>query len=599
MAGGMKIADIYAELRVDSGKMEQGLAHARQALGAIAAEARQLKADLRAGAIGIAQYDERLKALNATAATLKTSMQAAYASIGPANGGLDVMAQGMSRASGSATNFGMALMHVGSIVDDAMYGFSGIVNNIGPLALAMSGGNMAIAGAAQIAAVAVYQLYDHWGQLMDALGMNANIKTASDEMKELADQTERTAEESARLNRLKREARAVEGQQTELSEEQKKSEQETRKVIAKQAQGQDTGGFVVAKQLREMLEAEGALGFEPKEEAAMRRHQGIIDEAERRGENAKAAKERLAAIKKTAMIRNQAEAEARLAQAETDPEKHKELVANIRRRPEFFGGFDKAMKLAKDLESTTPQAIAAGEAKKESDKAARAQEMARNKARHDVTRWLNRQVNAGAKWVHEQAKTSKEEFETNRRVDVQMSRDVAKNLEKNRGIRGQLLANPQADVSNDVRAAMTAMGYGKQLIERLLPQVMADVRKKVMGDIDAEVGARGGDRAAAGKRLAEKEESERRQKMEGAERRVRDAQERRDDLRETMRHKVLDRNRPQFMGLTEYAKKLAVGGFETDKFEREMLKLQRESVDAERDIKNAIENRDMVARAGR
>lgn len=60
-----------------------------------------------------------------------------------------------------------SLLQLGYAIDDIQYGFRGIVNNIPQIVTAMGGG-AGLAGGVAIAAVAINQLIEHWGTLMNA-----------------------------------------------------------------------------------------------------------------------------------------------------------------------------------------------------------------------------------------------------------------------------------------------------------------------------------------------------------------------------------------------------------------------------------------------
>ncbi|MDR3632628.1 MAG: hypothetical protein P4L84_02260 [Isosphaeraceae bacterium] len=611
MSQGLKIADIYAELRVDSGKMEQGLAHARQALKMISAEIATLDAEVKEGAISLPDYAARLKVLNDNAISLRTNMQAAYASLHTTNGGLDVMAQGTKSAAGGATQFSMALMQLGSAVDDAQYGFRGVLNNIpmivsGLAQAAGAGGpmGMAIAGAASIAATAIYQLVQHWDELMGHLGMNGNIQTAAEEMKKLADETQRSADQEERYQQLKAQDKTEKDMAGDMSKEATKAQNAFKDAIASEGFGPGQGLKAVAAGVGHYLNW-GTTPEEAEEQAAIDRARdlaplrdkipGIKQLADLKGESTEGVNRRQEALNKKITIRQQAAARRWITDAGIDPQRQQELINMVHRdivnsKGAHFGGEAKAKGLLTKLKAATPEGVEAAEAKKEADKKAKAEHEAQEHARQQAAHWLNRQAQAGAKWIRDRAKIAKEEYDTNKRVDVEMSRDAAKALEKNRGIRGKLLANPNADINNDVRAAMTAMGYGKALIEHLLPQVVGHMRKKVNSDIDAEIGAHGGTKADAGARISTKEARTRQRALEDADKRVHEGEEKVEDLRWRYEERIREHNKPQFMGLTDYAKKLAVGGFETRTWQRETLKMQREIRDATRDLKKATED---------
>lgn len=198
---GINVGGIYADLDIRTGNLDQGLAKARQALEAIAKEVKQLGQDYRDGAITIADYASRTAALSATEAQLTSRMQAAYGATTTLNTGLELVTKNANQMVHSTNRMGQGLMQLGYIADDIQYGFSGIVNNISPLVYGL-GGSGGLATAAQLAAVAVHQLYIHWDQFMEEIGQG-RVRTEAEEMETLAKAIHKTAEEQERYNKYK------------------------------------------------------------------------------------------------------------------------------------------------------------------------------------------------------------------------------------------------------------------------------------------------------------------------------------------------------------------------------------------------------------
>jgi hypothetical protein len=224
---GINIGGIYADLELNSGKLDQGLAKARQALEAIAAESRKLQADFSRGAIGSAELAARLSALTQTANELTNRMQAAYAATNTLHTGMEIFNAAAGRAGAGARNLGMMMMQLGYIADDVQYGFMGIVNNVAPLVMSMTG-SAGIAAAAQVVTVGIYQLTQHWDQFLDAIGVGV-IRTEAEEMEKLGKATSRTADEQERLNKYKREEKTIK----EIKEAEPKEDRERRALVEK------------------------------------------------------------------------------------------------------------------------------------------------------------------------------------------------------------------------------------------------------------------------------------------------------------------------------------------------------------------------------
>lgn len=230
MGQGINIGGIYADLEINSGKLEQGLAGARKALDIVAQEVKRLDEDMNRGSITVADYNARMAELANTEQTLISKMQAAYTAVSTANGGLNVAAAGMGKLGAASRQTAQAMMQFGYMVDDIQYGFGSIINNIAPLAYGLSGGNTSVAAASQIAAVAVYQLARHFDDLMETLGVEY-LRTEAEQMEELANKTHRTADEQERLNAFKREQREIDKMLAERTSEEDKDAKATGKAI--------------------------------------------------------------------------------------------------------------------------------------------------------------------------------------------------------------------------------------------------------------------------------------------------------------------------------------------------------------------------------
>jgi len=183
------------------------LSRAREALEAISREASQLDADLRSNAISKGDHAARVVALANTYDQLAAKMQAAYGATRTLNTGLEIVNKKSADMVSKTSRMGQGLMQLGYIADDIQYGFSGIVNNIAPLAYGL-GGSAGVAVAAQTAAVAIYQLYVNWDKLTDALGVSG-VRTEAEEMERLEKATSRTADETERLNRYKEKQKEI------------------------------------------------------------------------------------------------------------------------------------------------------------------------------------------------------------------------------------------------------------------------------------------------------------------------------------------------------------------------------------------------------
>jgi hypothetical protein len=200
MAGGaIDIGGIKADLEINSGNVERGLAAGRKALEVFANELNVLGKQLDAGAIGLMDYTARMMELSRTQSDLATQMRVAYSAAKIGAGGLDIFNKSADAGATSAQKLGRGLVQLGYIADDVRYGFSAIVNNIAPLVQGLGGG-AGLTGALQIAAVGAYELYHNWDKLKEALGDDSATKHAIQSieglrkvLKDLKDDAENTS----------------------------------------------------------------------------------------------------------------------------------------------------------------------------------------------------------------------------------------------------------------------------------------------------------------------------------------------------------------------------------------------------------------------
>lgn len=97
--------------------------------------------------------------------------------------------KGLDDAGKSGKNGAMGLMALSNAADDVQYGIRGVVNNI-PGMVSGLGLGVGVAGAAQLAAVAVNQLVIHWDAVQKMFQNSAFVDAAAD-MRSLADAAEK------------------------------------------------------------------------------------------------------------------------------------------------------------------------------------------------------------------------------------------------------------------------------------------------------------------------------------------------------------------------------------------------------------------------
>ncbi len=188
-SGPIDIAEIRANLDINSSAIDKGLAQGRNAIDAMVGELKQLDAELKKTGIGTVEHAARTQVLNAEIADLTQRMNQAYSATTTANAGLNIFNARVGAATQGAGHFARGLMQVAYAVDDIQYGFASIVNNVGPamqalgpaMGLTSTQANM-VAASMQIAAVAANVLYKEWDHLKEAFGAADNINLAIEKL---------------------------------------------------------------------------------------------------------------------------------------------------------------------------------------------------------------------------------------------------------------------------------------------------------------------------------------------------------------------------------------------------------------------------------
>lgn len=175
--------------------------------------ARDLSAQWQRGEITTEQYTRQAGKLGrqmaenrANLEALEAAQQGVTASTNQAVEATQRLDTSMIKASGAVGRrggFGMAVLEGSRALEDLQYGIGGVVNNIPGLVLAM-GGTMGIAGVVSVVSVGVNQLVKHWDDLRKMF-VGPEVETAAEHLERLEKATKRTAEETAELNRLKKE----------------------------------------------------------------------------------------------------------------------------------------------------------------------------------------------------------------------------------------------------------------------------------------------------------------------------------------------------------------------------------------------------------
>jgi hypothetical protein len=175
----------------------QELAELKQKAAVAAGEIGNLNQQLKAGAINSSQFAAQAKPFADTVAASVPRIKELEKAIAASGHGGIMAAQG--------------LMQLGYAVDDLQYGFSAIVNNIGPVVAGLGLG-AGVAGALQIAGVAANQLYRHWDQVVNVFQSQfsgvplSQLEKLRVKAEETADAFKKVIESKSRLNQESQEA---------------------------------------------------------------------------------------------------------------------------------------------------------------------------------------------------------------------------------------------------------------------------------------------------------------------------------------------------------------------------------------------------------
>ncbi len=479
MADAVNIGGIYADLDLNTGNLDQGLAKGRQAMEAVAQEVRTLQANFKAGAISAQDLAARTAELNQVMAELKSRMEAAYSAVGVTGNGLGVLNAGMTRAAGGSRDLGRSVLLASQGLEDLQYGIGAVLNNI-PMLVMSLGGTAGLAGVISVVAVGSKVLYDHWDDLMGLFG-SGKPKSEAEEMAELAKQTRLTADEAERLARFK----ALEGKTAELrgakTESQAKSEDTATKAIVEADIKRVRQGVI--KNAPEMLEGDDGV---QKARKALKDAEGLsTTRSLGRGEVAtndpgmiEAKREAVAAARKAIPDAIRAAADKLAANdvlTKFGPNGPGQLADIVARDPAAFGPhagvLQGELRKAQQQADVTPEERAAKEADKawdkdaegvaEHDKKARAEAAKLDKFYQDDARQadeFDRKERAKAKRARQEERgrdrdTAKERDDLAHKLNPGLDRDVETNIGMAR-----LGGVPMDQIGKDIEAALVKSG---------------------------------------------------------------------------------------------------------------------------------------------
>lgn len=260
MADMVNIGGLEADLVLNTSKLEKGVENAERALFVIRQDIRQVEAALKRGEISIQDYSREILYLTESEKKLQVAMMTATSAVQQQSSALKTAgnsARDAYAAMARSNAAGMALMQLGFAIDDIQYGFRSVVNNIAPFTYSIStalgasaGKAMALASGVQIIGVLAYQAYQNWDLLMDAMGMG-KVRTEAEEMDELAKKTGKTADETARLNKYKKEQLEIQNLMESQTKAEKDQERAVKEVLT------EAGGDTVVGKLAQAIQAGG------------------------------------------------------------------------------------------------------------------------------------------------------------------------------------------------------------------------------------------------------------------------------------------------------------------------------------------------------
>lgn len=414
-------------------------------------ELRELNQELLAGKVAQNVYAQesvaaatKLQGLNQQLKAAETAQRQA----GAASGSLTSTLTTLSYAANDADQFNVsfaagirslsnnipALVSAGQNL--AQVGFKGVIT-------ALSGPAGLIFGVTALASL-VPLIINHWSDLEDAFGLGGT-RTEAEEMERLGKATEKTAEETAKLAKYKREQAEAE----KLGKAEAKSVTEARSA-ATEALAEFPGGFEGAAQAlqreREKRNPRGLLGRLSDEE--IREAYSAIPAGQYAPGAFEAKREEVRQeLVKKAREREVEAARGDLAEANLDPTARARLLDELRRTPALGG-------LTEKLEAATPEARAK---KKAADEEAKQAERDQEDA------------------IAEDEAESKRRLAARKRAQEQRTAELAKNLGPT--LDREALEGGRIDKARVTRALIESQGLSAADAGRL-----ADPVGKALGD---------------------------------------------------------------------------------------------------------------------
>ncbi len=606
MASGFKIADVYAELSVQD-NMAGGIAKARQALQTLGNEIKQVQGDFKLKAIDKGDAIARIRELKAEMATLQTSMQSAYATLGAKGNALDILDAKMGAGAGKATAFSMALMQLGSAADDAQYGFRGVLNNIPSIVsgLAQVAGAspamaMGIAGGASIAATAIYQLINHWDEVKQVFGM----PVFTDAIKELAlltEATDQATEAEKKRKEMREQMEKNKAMREEATPEAETAARARKEAIKKGGNEAVMAGIEMSDLVSGALDEKETMAAQSKAYAAL---PILAQPLARMGlMNSGIAQQYLAAeeqeIKMAMAAKRKFQAESLVEEAtSTRPGSEvaaQKIAAEMMARPNNFKAVNDPAKVASALVTETE--MNARNARK--DEEDRQREMAR--ATTGPNAEFNKQVGL-VPMTQEQRREFKEKQVEH---DDQMKETVERGYENQarerlgvfrRGKAGQKIIAGKNVTENEIASELISQGMGKNTANQVARHLLTDLEQSIDKEIEERATRQGISRDEARKRIGEDTKESHQRKIDDAQWRVGEAQYSLAKARQAKQNFYMDKFGPKFTSHEEYSQKIALSGFQTRSELQQLVDLQHQQLTALHGLITATQDQTNVVR---
>jgi len=209
--GGNSLGGVYVDVSAKTDAVKADFRTLLNSTQQIEAALVALKGEYTSGSIKTAEYKSRHDALTASLGATRAALQSVRDQIDRSAASTSMAsdatqryisrtgaaAAGTGKAGGSAGKAGYQFMQLGQTMDDLQYvgemGLRPIINNV-----------MQMSAVLGVAMIAGNLLYTHWDKLIGLMGLGAEkIKTEAEAMEELGKKTEKTANETARLNKYK------------------------------------------------------------------------------------------------------------------------------------------------------------------------------------------------------------------------------------------------------------------------------------------------------------------------------------------------------------------------------------------------------------